>query len=109
MLGVYGYLAVLIAGCLYFGWEQRPFVWPDAVSSPALLAATLIGALAYVSLMNAMRTGEVSAVAPFRYSRLIIGIGIGVLWFGETLRPAMIVMSVLIVCAGLFLLWSARR
>ena len=42
-----------------------------------------MGTLAYASLMKAMRTGEVSAVTPFRYSRLLFGVGLGVVMFGE--------------------------
>lgn len=75
----------------------------------ALVGAVLAGICAYASLMKAMRTGEVSAVTPFRYSRLLFGIAFGVLLFGETLSPAMIVGSGLIVCSGLFILWRGKR
>lgn len=108
VLGVYGYLAILVAGILYSFWEKPEFLVPNSTTALALVGATLVGAFSYVSLMNAMRTGEVSAVAPFRYSRLLFGIGIGVLWFGETLTSTMMLGSGLIVCAGLFLLWSGR-
>lgn len=109
VLGVYGYLGVVVAGIVYVLWEQQPFVWPDGATAQVLVAAAVVGVLAYTALMKAMRTGEVSAVAPFRYSRLLIGIALGVLWFGETLRPEMMLGSALIVCAGLTLLWARRR
>ena len=59
--------------------------------------------------MKAMRTGEVSAVTPFRYSRLLFGIALGVVIFGEMLTPAMLAGSALIVCSGLFILWRGKR
>ncbi|MQY43665.1 EamA family transporter [Epibacterium sp. SM1969] len=109
VLGVYGYLALLFAGGLYALWETPQFVVPSLETMLALILASLVGAFSYVSLMNAMRTGEVSAVAPFRYSRLLFGIGLGVFWFGEAFTQPMFLGSGLIVCAGMFLLWSGRR
>ena len=69
----------------------------------------MFGVAAYSSLMKAMRTGEVSAVTPFRYTRLLFGIGFGVLLFDEHLDLAMLIGSGLIVVSGLFILWSGRR
>lgn len=108
VLGVYGYVAIMVAGLLFGIWSGAPWLWPDAAALGILAMTVAVGALAYVSLMKAMRTGEVSAVTPFRYSRLLIGIGIGVLWFDEALRPSMLMGSALILCAGFLLLWSGR-
>lgn len=108
ILGLYGFLSVVIAGALYALWQSAAFVLPNAATLAYLTGAILAGVAAYASLMKAMRTGEVSAVTPFRYTRLLFGIGIGVLWFNETLTPAMILGSALIVCAGLFILWRGR-
>jgi drug/metabolite transporter (DMT)-like permease len=58
--------------------------------------------------MKAMRTGEVSAVTPFRYTRLIFGIALGVFVFGEALSLPMIVGSGLIVISGLFILLRGK-
>ena len=59
--------------------------------------------------MKAMRTGEVSFVTPFRYARLLFGIAFGMALFGETLTPAMLAGSALIVTSGLFIMWRGRR
>jgi drug/metabolite transporter (DMT)-like permease len=56
-----------------------------------------------------MRSGEVSAVTPFRYTRLLFGIALGVLVFGERLSLSMAVGSGLIVLSGLFILWRGRQ
>ena len=68
----------------------------------------IFGVIAYNALMVAMRTGEVSAVTPFRYSRLLFGIAFGVLLFDETFDLAMLVGCSLIVLAGLFILWRSK-
>ena len=108
-LGFYGFLTVVLAGVLYAAWQGQAFVWPGPSAALVLGAAIVVGALAYGCLMKAMRTGEVSAVTPFRYSRLLFGIAFGVLLFRETLTPAMLIGSGLIVCSGLFILWRGKR
>ena len=74
-----------------------------------LTGAVLMGVVTYASLMNAMRTGEVSAVTPFRYTRLLFGIGLGIALFGESLDRTMWVGSALIVASGLYILWRGRQ
>ena len=108
VLGFYGFLAVAVAGGLYGLWERAPFAQPQAAVLGALIGATVAGVLAYTSLMIAMRTGAVSAVTPFRYTRLLFGIGFGVFLFGETLTAPMVIGSALIVLSGLFILWRGR-
>lgn len=108
-LGLYGFLTVIVAGAVFSLWQGVPFVRPDPAVSFYLLAAVVTGVGAYSSLMKAMRTGEVSAVTPFRYTRLIFGIALGVLLFDETLSPAMLIGSGLIVLSGLFILMRGRR
>jgi len=109
ILGVYGFLSVVIAGVLFSLWQGVLFVRPDAQTSLFLLGAIGSGVAAYTCLMNAMRTGEVSAVTPFRYTRLIFGIALGVMLFGEKLTVPMMVGSGLIVVSGLFILWRGKN
>ncbi len=101
-LGFYGYL--IVAGLVYGIYEGRPMVWPDAVTALYLLGAIVVGVVAYSGLMLAMRTGEVSAVTPFRYTRLLFGLACGVLLFDEQIDAYMLVGCGLIVLSGLFIL-----
>ncbi|MCY0154046.1 DMT family transporter [Hoeflea alexandrii] len=99
-------------GCrhgFYAAWQGVPFVMPDGVTSFYVLGAVLSGVIAYSCLMKAMRTGEVSAVTPFRYSRLLFGIALGIILFDEQLSLAMMVGSGLIVASGLFILLRGRQ
>ncbi|MCT8159637.1 DMT family transporter [Pseudoruegeria sp. SHC-113] len=109
VLGYYGFLALIVAGSGYALWEGAAFALPDPRAAMCLLGAILCGTAAYASLMKAMRTGEVSAVTPFRYTRLIFGVALGLLLFGESLTPAMLLGSALIVASGLFILWRGKR
>lgn len=109
VLGFYGFIAIIIAGAIYAAWQGQPFVWPDGRALLFLCGAVVTGATAYTCLMKAMRTGEVSAVTPFRYTRLLFGIGLGVLAFGESLTPPMLIGSGLIVISGLIILWRGKQ
>lgn len=109
VLGTYGFLAVIVAGAIVALWEGAAFRYPDARVTLCLTGAILAGVVAYASLMKAMRSGEVSAVTPFRYTRLLFGIALGVLVFGEQLSLSMAVGSGLIVLSGLFILWRGRQ
>ena len=109
ILGFYGFLAIILAGVVSGTWDGTDYVLPGRPAALSLLGAVLAGVGAYSCLMKAMRTGEVSAVTPFRYSRLLFGIALGVLVFGESLTPAMVIGSGLIVCSGLFILWRGKQ
>lgn len=109
ILGLYGFLAVVVAGALFSAWDGAVYVWPDAEVSVWLAGSIVAGVGAYSCLMKAMRTGEVSAVTPFRYSRLLFGIAFGVLLFGEELSVPMLTGSGLIVISGLFILVRGKK
>jgi len=108
VLGFYGFLAMGLVGVVVLLWNAAPLVLPQPIETKLLFCVIIAGVAAYFCLMKAMRTGEVSAVTPFRYSRLIFGVALGVFWFGETLTPHMIFGSLLIVISGLFILWRGN-
>ncbi len=109
VLGLYGFLAIVVAGAAYgVIWEQVPFHTPPPMALLSVVGAVACGVFAYSALMRAMRTGEVSAVTPFRYSRLLFGVALGVVMFGERLDSYMLIGSVLIVLSGLVIMWRGR-
>ncbi len=108
ILGLYGFVSVFVAGALFSAWQRATFVWPNFEVSLYLFGCVLVGVAAYACLMKAMRTGEVSFVTPFRYSRLFFGIALGVFLFGEQLNFRMLIGSALIVASGLFIVWRNK-
>ena len=109
ILGLYGFLALAVAGLIVWLWQGEAFRIPDARAGLALAGTILVGVGAYSCLMKAMRTGAVSAVTPFRYTRLLFGAALGIVLFGETLTLGMLAGSGLIVLSGLFILWRGQR
>ncbi|QYX57257.1 DMT family transporter [Roseovarius sp. SCSIO 43702] len=109
ILGVYGFATIVLAGLIYAAWEGRGFVWPDRAAALAILGAVGIGVFGYNALMQAMRTGDVSVVTPFRYTRLLFGLALGMALFGERPDTPMLIGCAIVVASGLFLLIRGRR
>lgn len=66
------------------------------------------GAFGYWLITAAVRIAEVSVVSPFRYSRLIFLLALGVVVFGE--RPDIMTLAgaALIIASGIYTMWRDR-
>jgi len=106
-LGIYGFAMLIVAGAVALGWTGGAS-WPSQLVWGQLAAATVIGVIAYNALTGAMRSGEISVVAPFRYTRLVFAMVLGVLVFGERPDIWTLVGSVVIVGSGLFTVLRER-
>jgi len=106
-LGVSGFAMLVIAGCIAMTFSGG-FVMPSVTSIAYVIAASIIGVIAYSALTSAMRTGEVSVVSPFRYTRLIFAMVIGILVFGENPDAWTLAGSALIVASGLYTVLRSR-
>ena len=109
VLGFYGFSTMLIAGACYALWDGQTFVALQSEQILMIAAALVAGVFAYTALMTAMRTGSIGAVTPYRYSRLLFGISIGVLLFEEKLDAPMLLGCAVVIGAGLFIGWQNQR
>lgn len=91
-------VAVLGAGMTAF---QTP-VLPDIGQGFMLLGALIFGTAGYWVITSATRTGEVSVVSPFRYSRLIFAIVIGLVFFAEVPDRLTLLGATIIIGSGLY-------
>jgi drug/metabolite transporter (DMT)-like permease len=73
-----------------------------------LFACASFMLVGYIFIIKAMRTGEVSAVAPFRYTTLIWAFALGFLVFGNVPDLYMIVGGAVIAGSGLYTLYRER-
>jgi drug/metabolite transporter (DMT)-like permease len=106
-LGLCGFVVLIPAGAVLWalmGGAARP----DAGALGLVAMGTAVGIAAYTALTGAMRTGDVSVVTPFRYSRLIFGVALGVVAFGEQLDTATLAGSAVVLAAGLYTLVRTR-
>lgn len=72
-----------------------------------ILAACCVMA-AYHFLILAMREGEISFVAPFRYTSLLWAILLGFLFFGDLPDMPMIIGSIIVIGSGLYTLYREQ-
>lgn len=107
-LGIVGFAMLGLSGAVILAVTGRVAQF-DAATLATTLASTAFGASAYFALTVAMRTGEVSAVTPFRYTRLVFAMVLGVLVFGERPDAATLAGSAIVVASGLYVLIAARR
>ena len=86
--------------------EFRPLTGSSVYLVPL---AVLFGTAGYYAIVNAMRAGDVSAIMPFRYTRLIFSIILGMIVFSESLDVFTIVGASIIIATGLFTFWRENR
>ena len=109
VLGFYGFSTMMIAGACFALWDGKAFVALASQQWLMLVAALMAGVVGYTALMTAMRTGSIGTVTPYRYSRLLFGISVGVLVFGEQLDTPMLVGCAVVIGAGIFIGWQNQR
>jgi drug/metabolite transporter (DMT)-like permease len=81
----------------------------DATAATLLGGAVLFGVAGYYGLTAAMRTGEIGAGAPFRYTRLVFALVLAVTVFGERPDAATLGGAALIVGSGVYAVLRERR
>jgi drug/metabolite transporter (DMT)-like permease len=86
------------------GWTP---VAPGLVGLLSACAGFML--VGYVFIIKAMRVGEISAVAPFRYTTLIWAFSLGFLVFGNVPDLFMIAGGTLIVGSGLYTLYREQK
>jgi drug/metabolite transporter (DMT)-like permease len=107
-LGVAGFLMLALSGVILTIVDGR-FVAITALALAQIAAAASFGVAAYAALTQAMRTGEVGVVTPFRYSRLLFALAIGFSLFGERPDALTLLGSTVIVACGIVILGQGRR
>lgn len=84
------------------------WVRPDGLVLLELSIAAIFLAIGYYTVIAAMRLGDMSATAPFRYVSVLFAIGIGFAVWGDVPDALTLLGSVVIVAAGLFTLYRER-
>ena len=86
-------------------WFWQPMTAPDWGWMAALCVTGVTG---HWLLIRCYEVAEASAVQPFAYLQLVFASAMGILIFGETLRPNVAVGAAIVVAAGVFTLIRAR-
>lgn len=108
-VATWAFAAIVLAGLAMLAIGPPPV---GLGARGGLLAAAMVGCglFAYVALVLSTRIGEIAAVAPFRYSRILFALGLGIGIFGERPDALSLLGIALVVGSGLYtLLRESRR
>lgn len=108
-LSFWAFLVLIPASALMIWANGEVMTAPDIVTTVYFSIAILIGIGAYYSIVAAMRLGEISFVSPFRYSRILFALVIGISVFGERPDALTLIGAAIIVGSGLYTLWREQR
>ncbi len=87
-----------------FGWEVL------SVRSLALMAvAGMCGGVAQILLTESYRYADVSTIAPFEYTSIIFGLIVSYFLFGNVPDMMMLAGTVIVVSAGIFIIYRERQ
>jgi len=100
--GTVGAVAMTIVGI----WFWEPMSAPDW---GWMICLCITGVTGHWLLIKCYEVAEASAVQPFAYLQLVFASAIGIFVFGEVLETHVLVGGGIVVAAGLFTLWRARR
>ena len=100
-------VTVTIAGAAIIvplgGWTP-----PSTRALGLLTLAAVLLLIGYQCVIMALRTGDISAVAPFRYSALLWAMLLGYLVFGDVPDAMMVTGATIIVLSGLYAFYRER-
>lgn len=108
LLAAWGFVGAGAAGLVIMVVEGR-FAVPDGITSLQLVGALLFALVAYYSIAAAMRVGEIAAVTPLRYTRLVFALTLALVVFGE--RPDLWTLTgaAIVIATGLYTLVRERK
>jgi drug/metabolite transporter (DMT)-like permease len=89
---------------LPFGW-----VVPGPAEALMLVAAGLLGGVGQILLTTSYREADASVVAPFEYVSMLFALAFGYLLFDEVPTLTMLTGALLIVTAGILIIWRERQ
>lgn len=96
--------SVLALFTIPFGWQAL-----SVTQAVLLIASGFCGGLAQILMTAAYRHAEASVVAPFEYTSMILGVIVGYFIFGDVTSTNTLVGGVIVVAAGIFIIWRERQ
>ena len=97
----YACLAMGSAGFIAYPFFGPP-IMPTTNEAIILIFAAITGLTGYFFLVLATRKGDVSVIAPFRYSRLLFSLGLASVILGEKLTLPILLGGLLVVSSGIY-------
>jgi len=107
-ISTYGMAMLMPAGLLLLAIGEGPRAM-SLLNVAQMLGAVGISVLGYWAITEAMRTGDVAVVAPFRYSRIIFALLVGIIALGERPDFWTLIGAAITIAAGVYAFLRERR
>ena len=109
IISLQAFIAAIIISVFLLLITSDELVAVSAADSTLFIGAIVFGIAAYYAIVAAMRMGDASIIAPFRYTRLLFSLTTGMLIFGERLDGFSILGAMIIIGTGLYTFLRERR
>lgn len=107
LIGTVSAAGVVAGGLVLF--PLAPWPMPSAEAAGLVAAGGAFVAGGFYCMVQAMRLGEVSAVAPFRYGTVLWALLVGIVVWGEVPNLLAVIGIVVVIAPGLAMLVRERR
>ncbi|MFK5996636.1 MAG: DMT family transporter [Rhodobacterales bacterium] len=104
-----GFAAFMLAGAILLLLTPETLTPVSAREAGYFIGGIIFGVAGYYAIVAAMRVGDASAITPFRYSRLLFSLIVGVVVFHEHPDTATLTGATIIIASGLYTFLRERR
>lgn len=88
----------------FFGWEAL-----NLYTATLLISAGIVGGIGQILMTECYRHANVSTIAPFDYTSIIFGIALGYILFGDLPTGQMLVGTIIVASAGIFIIYREHQ
>lgn len=106
-MSFYGTLVIFFTG-IGMMLVSQDWVIPSQIGMIYCLALVIVAAIGTLFVSSSMRLGDIGIISPFRFSRVVFGVGAGIFILGETIDTPTAIGSIIVVGAGLYS-WLRER
>lgn len=98
-------MASFFAGLtFFFGWVPLDFY-----NASIMIGAGIVGGIGQILMTECYRYAAVSTIAPFDYTSIVFGIGLGFVLFGDLPTAQMLLGTLIVAGAGIFIIYREHQ
>jgi drug/metabolite transporter (DMT)-like permease len=103
-------MAATLPFVLIWAFLSQPQILPSQIDNWwYVIGMVVLGSIGYLMITLSVRLAEVSVVSPFRYSRLLFLLVLGIWIFDESPDVWVLVGATLIIASGIYTMWRDRK
>jgi len=104
-----GFAAFTVAGAALLWASPDTFSPVNSLEIAYFVGGSVFGVSGYYAIVAAMRIGDASAITPFRYTRLLFSLIVGIVVFHEHPDAATLIGAGIIIASGLYTFLRERQ